>query len=85
MATPWEWPDPLAGLSGADFEAAARLIRAGKWRESSQATQWVGEPISQALKLDLNKKADKARVSAIIKVWLAAGSIRVVEGEDEKR
>ena len=44
VATPWTWPDPLAGLSGADFEAAARLIRAGRWRESSQATQWVGRP-----------------------------------------
>jgi hypothetical protein len=85
IVTPWEWPDPLAGMTGADFEKAAAAIRAGKWRESPQATEWVGYPIARALKLNLSKKADKAKIKELIKIWIGTGALAVVDGEDSQR
>jgi hypothetical protein len=85
VVVPWKWPDPLDGITGMDFEAAANAIRAGRWRESSQAKDWVGRAIAKALALDLDNKSDKAKVSGLIKVWLSQGSLVVVEEMDEKR
>ena len=34
----WKWPDPLDGVTGNDFDAAAQAIRAGVWRETSRPT-----------------------------------------------
>jgi hypothetical protein len=85
VVVPWEWPDPLAGLTGADFEKAATAIRGGKWRENVQAKDWVGKAVAEALDLNIEAKADKARISAMLKAWLAVGSLIIVEGQDEKR
>ncbi|WP_247434420.1 AAA family ATPase [Bradyrhizobium sp. 139] len=81
----WEWPDNLAGITGADFEKVAQAIRAGKWRESIQAKDWAGKAVAEALGLDLEVKAEKAKVGGMIKAWLVAGSLVVVQGVDEKR
>jgi hypothetical protein len=85
VVTTWQWPDPLAGMSGADFDKVAATIRAGKWRESPQASKWAGRAVAEALDLNADNKADKAKILAMLKVWLAAGSLVVVEGKDEKR
>jgi hypothetical protein len=85
VVVPWQWPNALDGITGADFEKAAGCIQAGKWRESSQAKDWVGKAIAQALGFDLESRTDKAKVIGLIKVWLAAGSLIVTDGEDEKR
>lgn len=82
----WKWPDPLEGVTGNDFDAVAQAIRAGKWRESAQAKDWVGWPIAKVLGLDVDSnKAEKAKVAGLIKIWLAAGSLVIVDGLDEKR
>jgi hypothetical protein len=85
IVTPWQWPDPLAGVTGGDFEKVASVIRRGKWRENSQAAAWVGNAVAEALDLDVSKKVDKARVAGMLKIWLASGSLKIVEGQDEKR
>lgn len=84
VVTPWEWPDPLANVTGADFEKAAAAIRAGRWREHPQARDWVGVPVAKALGLNLASKPDRARVAGMIRMWLAAGSLVVVDGVDAK-
>jgi AAA domain len=85
VVTKWEWPDPLAGMTAADFERVAAVIRADKWRESPQASKWVGRAVAEALDLNADNKADKAKIIGMLKVWRAAGSLVVVEGQDEKR
>ena len=81
----WKWPDPLDGITGADFDKAAAAIRAGRWKESIQAKDWVGRPIAKALALDLDSKSAKAKVKGLIQVWLKAGSLVVVEEKDDHR
>ena len=82
---PWEWPDPLAGMTGQDFEKVAAVIRRGKWRENVQAKAWVGHAVAEALGMDASKQGDRARISGMLKIWLAAGSLIVVEGQDDNR
>jgi hypothetical protein len=85
VVTTWEWPDPLAGMTGADFDKVAAVISAGKWRENPQASKWVGRAVAEALDLNADNKADKAKILGMLKVWRAAGSLVVVEDQDEKR
>jgi hypothetical protein len=81
----WKWPNPLDGVTGADFEAVAKVIRAGRWRESIQAKDWVGRAVAKALKLDLDNKRDKAKAAGLVNIWIKQGSLIVVEEQDDKR
>jgi hypothetical protein len=85
VVTHWDWPDPLSGVTGSDFDRVAVVIRAGSWRKDVRSNHWVGVAVAQALKLDLDDRADKAKVSGLLKVWLSAGSLVVVERSDEQR
>jgi hypothetical protein len=85
VVSKWEWPDPLAGMTVSDFDNVAAAIKAGKWRENPQAGAWVGHAVANVLNLDAKDKFHKAKIIGMLKVWLAAGSLVVVEGKDEKR
>ncbi|MCK1548504.1 AAA family ATPase [Bradyrhizobium sp. 177] len=85
VATKWEWPDPLDGITGGDFERAAAAIKAGQWRANSQAKDWVGLPIAKALNLSLAVKQERAKVAGLIKIWLLSGALVEVEKPDERR
>ena len=84
VVVPWQWPNAMDGVTGRDFEAAASLIRASKWRASPQARDWIGRAVAEAMGLDLGNKADKAKVAGIVAIWLKAGSLKEVDGYDEK-
>ena len=85
VVTTWKPPNLLDGVTGADFDSAAREIRKGKWRENGQAKDWVGKPIAKAMGLDLSTKADKAKVAALLKLWIDKGSLIVIDEKDEHR
>jgi hypothetical protein len=40
------------------------------YRSDVRAKNWVGEAVAKVLKLDLDKKHEKARAKAIVKMWL---------------
>jgi hypothetical protein len=82
VVTTWKPPNPLEGVTGDDFENAAREIRSGNWKENIQAKDWVGKPIAKAIGLNLTVKADKAKVRGLIDIWVKAGSLAVVEDTD---
>jgi hypothetical protein len=85
VVTSWIPPNLLDGVTGADFENAAREIRKGKWRENAQAKDWVGRPIAKALGLDLSAKTDRAKVRALLRLWIERGSLIVVTEKDTHR
>jgi len=41
--------------------------------------------VAETLSLDLNNTHDKAKVRDLLKIWLAAGSLRIVDGQDDTR
>ena len=81
----WKWPAALEGVTDNDFERVAAAIGERSWRENSQVSDRVGKPIAEALGLDLENKADRAKVMGIIKAWLKAKKLVVVEAPDGKR
>ncbi len=83
VVVPWKYPDMLAGVTGDLAAAALTKIRAGKYRENSQAKEWVGKPIAGVLGLNLNNAHEKARVRHVIKTWLANGALVVVDRRDK--
>jgi hypothetical protein len=85
VVTHWDWPDPLSGITGFDFVKVAVVIRSGDWRKDVRSSFWVGKAVAKALGLDVEDKAAKAKIVGLIKAWLAAGSLMVVEGFDEQR
>jgi hypothetical protein len=85
VVAPWKWPDPLDGITGRDFDKVAAAIHAGRWRENSQAKDWVGYAVAKALKIDLDSKAGKAKAASLVKYWLKTGALVVVEEPDANR
>jgi hypothetical protein len=83
VATKWEWPDHLAGITGSDFDRVATVIRGDKWRQHPKAKKWVGIAVARAL--NLNVMGDHAKIVAMLKMWTGAGSLIEVKDMDEKR
>jgi hypothetical protein len=75
----------LKDVTVADLRAAQAVIRAGRWRENSQAKDWAGIAIAGILKLDPRNKANRAKIAGLLKVWIANRMFVVVEGLDDKR
>jgi hypothetical protein len=72
-------------MTAADYDKVVAEIKGGKWKESSQAKNWAGIAIADALSLDLDKPTDKAKVKAALKMYLAAKTLVVVERHDDEQ
>jgi len=81
----WALPNPLDGVSVAHLRAVQAKVAAGRYRESSQAKNWVGTAVAEVLGLNLNDKAAKAKVKGLLKTWIKSRMFKVVSGTDEKR
>jgi hypothetical protein len=85
VAILWQWPDAFAGVTLSDLRAVQARVAAGRWRESSQAKDWAGYAVADVLKLDATNRANKVRISSLLKTWTKNGMFVVVEGGDGKR
>ena len=85
VVTAWEWPEALADVTVDHLRQVQVVVDAGRYRESSQAKDWVGFAVAQVLGLDPTNKAHKAKILGMLKVWMATKMLVTVEGEDAKR
>jgi hypothetical protein len=86
VATEWTWPDPFKGVTVNDLrKAQAAIAVGGPWRENAQAKDWAGVAIMKAMGLDHTDKADRAKVSGLLKTWIEKGMFKVFDGEDATR
>jgi hypothetical protein len=81
---PWQPPNVMAGVTPAEFEKVAAAIQAGKWRKSSQAADWVGHAVAEALDLDLGDDRDRTKVRSLVRAWLKARTLVVVKRQNER-
>jgi hypothetical protein len=81
----WTPPDLFSGVTTDHLYRCQLAIDGGDWRESPQASQWAGHAVAPILSLDMNGKGDRAKVSKIIKQWVANGALTIVQKPDEKR
>src|SRR5712664_1187291 len=85
VVTRWEWPDLTAGMTAADYDKVAAVIKGGKWKASAQATNWAGYAVAEALDLDVKDEDDKTKIKAALKMYLKHGTLVVVERYDTGR
>jgi hypothetical protein len=76
--TPWKWPEVFAGVTVNDAckvraAISARASDDAPPRENAQAKDWAGLIVAQVLGLDVQRRGDKARIAAMIRVWLETG------------
>lgn len=83
----WSPPDPFEGIG---LEHAKRVqiklmdAERGDWRESPQASNWVGILIGEVCGIDPTDKAGKARIKGIIRQWLQSGILAVDHIKDAR-
>ena len=85
VVTPWQWPDPLEGVTVSDLRKVQDAIAEGCWRESSQAKDWAGVAVAKALGLSVARREDKARIISLLKTWIGNDALVVVKRTDEKQ
>jgi len=85
VAELWMWPDALADLTANDLLRVQRAVKDGRWRFDAQSSEWVGKAVAAVLGLDADAKADKARITSLLKTWIVSGALRKVDGLDDKR
>jgi hypothetical protein len=85
VVTAWQWPNQLADVSTSQLEDVKRAIDQSQWRENSQAKDWIGYPIGQSLKLDVENVAHNAKIKSLIKMWIKRGALIVVSKNDHHR
>lgn len=85
VVTAWDWPDPLEDVTPDEVRAVQDAVAAGEWRENAQAKDWVGNPIANALGLDLAEPSVRAKVKALQQSWVKDGVLKVVERKNAKR
>lgn len=84
VATAWNRPNPMAGITDMDFERVALVIKSGSWRKNEQANAWVGYAVAQGIPR-LSVAKDRAKIKALIKHWLAQGKLVEVSRIDPER
>jgi hypothetical protein len=86
VVTAWDYPAfKSADVDDDDTTLALAAIKAGgPWRSNPQATThpWVGVPIAQALRIDLNTRHGKKNVTELIADWLQRGLLERVGETD---
>jgi hypothetical protein len=85
VVTTWTWPNAFDGVTVSDLRAVQAAIAAGSWRENSQARDWAGVAVANVLQLDVQDKAHRAKIAALLKRWIATRTLVVVGGEDAQR
>ena len=77
-----------AVTSGEDGEAERRamaMIAEGDWRNSPQAGDWVGIPVSRAFGIDRNERAGVGQIKAIVAEWLRSGKLVEISARTKAR
>jgi hypothetical protein len=83
---PWTYPDAFADVSTTDMNWIRTLIiSGGEYRTSAQAKDWIGVPLAERLKLNLDSKTDKAKVRRILKTWFKNNVLATEDRKDENR
>lgn len=82
------WTPPATGAEVLDPVLVAelqKLIADSEWRESERAQHWAGKAVAQALGLDLDNKAERARIKAVLKMCVTNGWLRIEARRDGNR
>lgn len=84
VVTPWEWPNPLDGVSVSDLLAVQKAVDGKCHRANVQAKEWVGHAVADVLGIDATTRAGKERIKGLIRTWLKSEALVERKVKDEK-
>ena len=73
----WTWPSALDGLQSSDLAKVQDKISSGEWAENSQASNWAGFAVAEALGIDAADKASKGRIKSLLRTWIANRALKI--------
>ena len=84
VAVEFKLPDLFDGVQAKHALEVQRIVGAAEekgepMRKNVQAKSWVGVAVANVLKLDMEKKHEKAKVKAIVNKWLETGVLKEAE------
>ena len=83
-ATAWKPPDMMAGIVPDDVRKVQETVSTREYAANPQANDWAGHAIGKALGLKTDTKQEKAKVSALIRVWLNSGALATTRTHDTR-
>lgn len=81
VVTEWKWPTAEEAVGEITAEQMRRILVAiqnGDHKAHAAASNWVGVTVAYELGLDIAIKADKARVTRLVKAWIEDGTLAIV-------
>lgn len=86
VVTQWQWPTAeqqaekaMDGVTPEQFEAIKARIANSESRENDQAKEWAGHRVGEVLGIDSTDKANKKRIGAMLRGWIAGGQLEVFD------
>lgn len=82
-----KWSLMITSVDRADLVAKVHGSMAGKqWRHHENTGQeWIGNPVAEALGVDILDKREKTNVRETIEIWIKKGWLRKVQGFKDNR
>lgn len=80
----WTPPDAFDGLSVQHLYEVQQRLAEGVWADNVQASDWAGIAVAEVIGADLDNKADKARVKALLRSWKETGALKVHHRDTSK-
>ena len=77
VLVPWSPPDAFDGVTVGDLRRVQGVIASGTWAKNSGSATWAGHAVAQAMRLDADDVAAKARIKSLLGQWIANGALRV--------
>lgn len=86
VVIPWSPPDAFEGVTTDHLRSVQKLVAGGEYKEHAASKPWIGEAVAEVLNLDPDSKADRAKITAILKTWSDNGRFtRVLKRDPKKR
>jgi hypothetical protein len=83
VAVPWRYPQPFDNGTTDHMHKLREMAGTGSYRADPQSRDWIGVAVAEVVGLD--PEDDKARIKALLKVWMAKDVLRKVERKDAER
>jgi hypothetical protein len=78
----WKFPSAFLDVTTADVFWIRKVAQGRAFRADTQAKDWIGHAIAERLNLDIDNKADKAKVKQIVKIWIKNGVLAEERRQD---
>jgi hypothetical protein len=87
VVIPWSPPDAFENVTTDHLRRVQDLVASGSYKESAQASDWVGKAVAEVLGISADKdaKADRAKINGVLRTWYLNGALVVEERRDPTR